>query len=137
MQEWFERMNREFADATRQWEGDVQSLPIGQSVPDVDIVDHDDEFVVAVDLPGFSADDVTARVTDQTLFVDAEWSSTATEEEENFLRRERQHRSQSRRVRLPQPVRPDDVEATMKNGVITLTIPKAMADSEGETIDID
>lgn len=136
MQEWIERMNREFADATRRWEGDFGGMPIGPSSPDVDLVEHEDEYVVAVDLPGFSADDVTARVTDQTLYVDAEWSSSAEESEENFIRRERHHRSQSRSIRLPQPVDADAVEATMNNGVLTLTVPKATPASEGRQIDI-
>jgi HSP20 family protein len=136
MQEWFERMNREFADATRQWEG-TEGLPMGRSSPDADLVEHDEEFVVTIDLPGFSPEDVTARVTDQTLFVDAEWSTEETDEEGEFVRRERQHRSQSRRIQLPQAVDTADVDATMKNGVLTLTIPKAIPDSEGQSIDIE
>lgn len=135
MQEWFERMNREFADATRRWE-ETDALPVGQSSPDADLVEHDDAFV-AIDLPGFSPEDVTVRVTDRTLFVDAEWSTEVTEGEGDVVRRERQYRSQSRRIQLPQAIEADGVDATMQNGVLTLTIPKAIPDSEGQTIDIE
>lgn len=136
MQEWIERMNREFADATRRWEGDFEGMSVGPSSPDIDLVEHEEEFVVTVDLPGFSPEDVTAKVADQTLHVDAEWETAEEETEENVLRQERRHRSQSRRIRLPQPVETEEVTASMNNGVLTLTIPKAMPTSEGHQIEI-
>jgi len=136
MQEWLDRLNREFADASRGLEGGFGGVPGGQG-PDVDVVDREEEFVVTVDLPGFAPEDVTARVADRTLSIDAEQTTESTADAERYLRRERQARSLSRRIRFPRPVEPDAVSATMNNGVLTITVPTAAPATEGTSIDIE
>ena len=56
--------------------------------------------------------------------------------DETYLRQERQHRSLQETVRIPERVREDDIEATMQNGVLTVTLPKAEPDDSGTSIDI-
>lgn len=138
LERFFERMSRQFDDASRRWEregpfsrwtSEMESLAI-------DLVEHDDEFVVTVDLPGFERDDVELRVTDHTLRIEAEHEEATEEEEEQYLRRERRHESTKRSIRLPGEVDKDSVQARMKNGVLTITLPKLEAE-ESRTIDIE
>jgi HSP20 family protein len=90
----------------------------------IDLVDREDEFVVTVDLPGFERDDVDIRVTDHTLRIEAEHEEVLDEEQERFIRHERHHESTERSVRLPGEVDKEAVAARMKNGVLTVTLPK-------------
>ena len=123
----FERMSHQFEEASQSW-GTGEALEPwtgGLETMAVDLAEHDDEYVASVDLPGFERDDIEVSVTDNTLRVAAEHEEAAEEEGEHYLRRERSHRSQERSIRLPGEVDPDAVEATMKHGVLTVTLPKA------------
>jgi HSP20 family protein len=102
----------------------------------IDLVDRDGEFVVTVDLPGFERDDVDIRVTDHTLRIEAEHEAVRDEEGERFIRHERRHKSTDRSVRLPGEVDKQGVAARMRNGVLTITLPKTEAE-EARKIEID
>src|SRR6056297_1810901 len=56
----FERMSRQFDDASYRWEsqGPLMAWPSGTDEMSIDLVDRDDELVVTVDLPGFERDDI-------------------------------------------------------------------------------
>lgn len=138
MDEWFERLNEQLEAVTRQW----SSGGIGPSGarPDVDLIDRGEEFVVTIDLPGYTKEAVTVELADDTLFVEAERSGveeTDTQGDETYVRMERSHESVSRSIRLPVPVDPDGANARMNNGVLTITIGKATAGAGGESIDIE
>ena len=131
----FERMGEQFEDASKQWEGLSPQTMTG-SQASIDVVDEGDEFAVAAELPGFGPDEVDLRVVDQTLYLDADRDEETSIEEGEFVHHERSHQSVSRRVRLPEPVDADDVTATLEQGLLTVTIPKAVPDSSGHSIDI-
>ncbi|WP_336036972.1 Hsp20/alpha crystallin family protein [Halobacterium yunchengense] len=122
----FERMSRQFDEPSRMWasDGPLERWRSEFEEMAVDVVEHDDEFVVAVDLPGFEKDDVDIRVTDHTLRIEAEREEEFAEEDAQYLRRERRHESMHRSVQLPDEVDTDGVNARMKNGVLTVTLPK-------------
>jgi HSP20 family protein len=102
----------------------------------IDLAERDDAFVVTVDLPGFERDEITVEVTDHTLRIGAEREETTEDDGEQYLRKERRHESARRSVRLPDEVDKDAVEAEMRHGVLTVTLPKIEAD-EARTIDIE
>lgn len=130
----FERMSRRFDDAPRMWESEG---PFGRWTAEaesmaIDLVDRDDEFVATVDLPGFERDDVDIQVTGRTLRIEAEREEILDEEAERFLRHERRHESTQRSIRLPEEVDKDGAKAQMKNGVVTVTLPKLEVEESRE-----
>ena len=96
--------------------------------PALDIVENDDAYIVQAALPGLSSDDITINVENDVLTLSAENSSEDTSEEvesnERYLLRERHYGSLRRSVRLPANVDAAKAEATVENGVLTLTLPK-------------
>lgn len=137
VESWFEQMSRQFEAAAQRWGSGFEPWSPEMESPPIDVVDADDEFVVAVDLPGFTADDVDVHITDRTLAIEAERDRESEASEGNYVRRERSHRSLSRRVRLPGDVDGDDVSASMDDGVLTVHIGKAHPSSSGRQIDIE
>lgn len=121
-----ERMSRQFDDAAHAWETDspLSRLGAGPASMAVDLVDHDDEFVATVDLPGFEREQVDVEVTDHTLRIAAESDESHEEHTEQYLRQERQRESVQRSLRLPAEVDTTSVTARMRNGVVTITLPK-------------
>ena len=138
LERFFDRMNRQFGDVSYRWEGDN---PFGRRSSEtgsmaVDVVDHDAEFVVTIDLPGFERDDVTIQVTDHALRIDARREEEVDEAEEQYIRHERRHESVQRSIRLPGAVDKENVSARMNNGVLTVTLPKTET-RDARTIDIE
>ncbi|MFB6081184.1 MAG: Hsp20/alpha crystallin family protein [Halanaeroarchaeum sp.] len=129
----FDRLNRQLETAADRWED--ESAFGGDFA--VDVEDAGDEFVVTVDLPGFEKDAVDVRVKDRTLTIEAD-RETASESDpdSNYIRRERHTQSVSRHVTLPETVDTDDVSATMKNGVLTVTLGK-LEGGGGRSIDVE
>lgn len=133
LERMFERMTEQFDETTDRWS---EGRTGGGSRPAVDVADHPTEVVVTATLPGFSRDEVELRVSDRTLRIEARHSEDTGEETEEYVRRERRRSSMSRSVRLPTDVDAAAASATLQNGVLTVTLPKAERD-DTQQIDID
>mgnify|MGYP000064842126 CR=1 FL=1 len=127
VEQFFERMARQFDDSSRSWGADGPLSRFGGEFAEMpaDVVEHDDEFVVSIDLPGYEKRDVDVRVSDHTLHVEADHEESVDETDERYLRRERRHESLRRSIKLPEEVDKEQVDARMNNGVLTITVPKA------------
>lgn len=90
----------------------------------LDVSEDDANVIVRASLPGFTKDDVNIEVHDGVLTIKAEHAEEREETGERFYRRERQFGSVSRRVALPSAVVEDDAHAELKDGVLTLRLPK-------------
>lgn len=127
----FDRMSDEIDSISRSWtagDGGSAAMPL-------DLVDRDDAFVVTADMPGFEIGDVSIRVSDHTLHIEADREERLDTESERVLRHERSHQMVQRDIRLPAEVDKDGVEAKMHNGVLTITLPK-VASAEARSIEI-
>jgi HSP20 family protein len=90
----------------------------------LDVIEREDEYVLRADVPGIKPDEVKIEVEDDRLTVSAEHEETDEEKKDNYVRRERHYGSFSRSIRLPQGVTADQVEATCKDGIVEVSIPK-------------
>jgi HSP20 family protein len=93
--------------------------------PALDIYQKPDEVVVEAALPGVKAEDVYIDITGDTLTIRGESRAEQEVKREDYLYQERRYGAFSRSVVLPSGVKSDKAEATMEDGVLTLTIPKA------------
>jgi len=117
------------------WDGDNFG-ELGLHSMSLDLAESDSTFVVTADIPGFNRNEIDVRANDETLFIDANREAATESDEETYLRRERERYSLSRSVRLPEPIDSDGIEASLQNGVLTMTIPKAAPDSEETHVEI-
>lgn len=136
LERMFDRMGRQFEEAVegRDGEGAMERWSRSREMP-MDIIEEDESFVVTVEVPGFEREDVEVSVTNRTLIVEAHRDETVETTDERFLRRERRHRSTSRTIELPEEVEEADVSATMKNGILTIELPKLEA-AERQSVEI-
>jgi len=70
-------------------------------VPAMDLVEHDDHFLLRADLPGLAEDDVNIELNDGSLTISGERKAEHKQEERGFYRLERQFGSFSRTLTLP------------------------------------
>jgi HSP20 family protein len=95
------------------------------AAPALDIYQTPSEIVVKATLPGVKSEDVTIDITGDTLTVKGEHKAEQEVKREDYLYQERRYGAFSRSVVLPNGLKSDKAEATMEDGVLTLTIPKA------------
>lgn len=76
-------------------------------------------------LPGLKPEDVSIDITGETLTIKGESKAEQEVKEKDYLYQERRYGAFSRSVVLPSGLKSDKAEATMEDGVLTLTMPKA------------
>jgi HSP20 family protein len=99
--------------------------------PKVDVRERDQEVDVVAELPGMDEDDVEVNVADGALIIRGEKESESEEEDEDYLLRERTFGYVERVVPLPENLELDKAEATFKNGLLTIRIPKQAGQQSG------
>lgn len=92
--------------------------------PAVDIHETPDRYVVTAEVPGMSRDDLDIRVHDGRITISGLRRERTTPCEQ-YHRVERGHGSFSRTFHLPIAVDSDRVTADLRDGVLTVTCPKA------------
>lgn len=95
----------------------------------IDLSEDEKSVFVRASLPGFRKDEIEAEVHDGVVSIKAAKVEEKETTDEKFYRRERRFGSVSRRVALPTVVDEQKVGAELKDGVLTLTLPKAKPDS--------
>jgi HSP20 family protein len=96
----------------------------GEWVPAVDISDTADKVMVKVEAPGMDAKNIQISLSGDILTIRGEKKAEKEEKDENFYLVERSYGSFARSLRLPAAVEADKVEASYKEGVLTITCPK-------------
>ena len=91
----------------------------------LDMYETDDDVVITTTMPGVRPEDVDISITGDILTIKGEMKQEAKNEKSNYLRQERRYGSFARTVQIPVPVQSDKADAKFKDGVLTLSIPKA------------
>ena len=86
----------------------------------LDLIDADVELIALVALPGASKDMIDLRVTEDSPYADAK----ASPREGRYLRQELNSISLKREIKLPAEVKPEQVRATFKDGILEVHLPK-------------
>jgi HSP20 family protein len=93
-------------------------------MPAVDVSETADKVTVKAEIPGMEAKDIEISMVGDTLTIKGEKKVEREEKDENYHMVERSYGSFSRAMKLPAVVEADKVEATYKNGVLTVVLPK-------------
>jgi len=95
--------------------------------PRLDIRESDQAITIDVELAGVNADDVEVEIDEDMLTIRGEKRLERENENEAQRVRERVYGVFTRSIQLPFAVKPDQLQATMNNGVLTITVPKSAA----------
>ncbi len=102
-----------------------------------DLRETPDAFIVEMDLPGLDKSDISIEVKDRVLSVSGQQRKVRKEKKgERILLQERSMSAFSRDIVLPKSVDVDKVEASYKDGVLTITLPKTEKDKAVRKVEI-
>ncbi len=127
-------MDRLFDEFRAEWESTflTQTRPLSDVIrqPLVDLADNGKEYVVTAELPGISKEDLNVEVTENRIEISSEKKSDETDTKEGYIRRERRYSSFHRSIPLPSEILPGKADAELKEGVLTVKLPKAKPDEK-------
>ncbi len=92
--------------------------------PPVDLYETTDRYVLIAELPGLTRDDIDIQVQDGTVTLQGRRRSAAVPCEQ-YHRVERGHGAFRRRFSVPVPIDTRGVSADLKEGILTVTLPKS------------
>lgn len=93
--------------------------------PRVDISEREDSFSVRAELAGLNRDDVKITMREGVLTIKGEKKEEAEHKDQNHHICERRYGKFIRSFRLPAPVSEKKIDASFKDGILNLTLPKA------------
>ena len=109
----------------------------GAALPRMDVVDKDGHFELTAELPGLAREDVRIELADDMLVISGEKRQDKDETKGSRKITERAYGSFMRTLDLPAGIRPEDIEASMDKGVLTVRLPKTvLAARETKRIEI-
>ncbi len=92
--------------------------------PPVDICERADSIQFKVELPGIPREDIEIEVSNGVLSIRGEKKTIEDEKGDTWHRREFRYGSFVRSFSLPSDMKSDEAEASFKDGVLSITIPK-------------
>jgi HSP20 family protein len=96
----------------------------GTFEPAVEIADTDDSIMVKAQVPGVSKENLHIDVMDDYLTLKGEMKEEKTTEEKRFHRKEFRYGAFARTIPLPTTIKAEAAAAQLKDGVLTITLPK-------------
>ena len=123
---WFGFNDQEFKDLEKKLYGHR-----AKNIMNTDIKESDTAYVMEIDLPGFTKDEVSAQLNNGYLIISAakqldknEADSEENAKKGNYIRRERYSGSCQRSFYVGENVKEEDISAKFEQGILTLTVPK-------------
>jgi HSP20 family protein len=98
------------------------------SYPAMNVWTDEDSAVVTAELPGVILENIEISVEDDTMTLRGTRQPDEEEEGATFHRRERRHGTFLRTLRLPFRVDAENVDATLKSGILNVVLPRAEED---------
>jgi len=143
MRPWrpFENLRREIDRVFEDFDGGLWRSPFGRSffdvqpfsqrepawaaTPAVDITESEKAYEITAELPGMDEKNIEVKFTDGVLTIKGEKQEAKEEKKKDYYLSERSYGSFQRSFQVPDGVVADKIEATFKNGVLTVTMPKS------------
>ncbi|NLX91376.1 MAG: Hsp20/alpha crystallin family protein [Firmicutes bacterium] len=109
----------------------------GGTLPRVNIYQTDKDVVLKAEIPGVAKEDLNIYVDDTLVRLSGQIRRDHEFKDENIFRSERYYGSFSRSVPLPAEVNPEEAKAQYRDGILSITLPKAQPERiRGRRIDI-
>jgi HSP20 family protein len=120
--DWLQQQINDLFDFPRFPE--MQGLFDRRISPAVDVVEHPDHFTVECDLPGIEQKDIDLSIASGVLTIKGEKKGERANEKAKVFRKETWEGSFQRTIALPATVDAEKVEATYRDGVLAIELPK-------------
>ena len=107
---------------------EARKLEKGAGLMKTDVIEKEDSYQLEAELPGFNKEDISIDLKNDTLTISASHNENKDEKDDNgrYIRRERRSSSYQRSFHV-EGLKPEDIIAQYRNGVLTVHLPKKEA----------
>ena len=105
-------------------------------IPSVDVVESKSNYEIHIAVPGIDKKDINLEVNDNTINVSGERKITNKEEDKNYRSIETQYGSFVRNFQIPSDVDVSKIDASYKDGILKVDLPKDVKKETKSTISI-
>ena len=113
------------------------SRSFGGFIPSVDVKESDKDFTIRAELPGVEEKDIEVTLTNDAVTIKGEKKEEKEDKGKNYYYMERSYGSFNRVIPLAVETEANKAQASFKNGVLNITIPKsASAKAKGTKVPI-
>jgi HSP20 family protein len=102
----------------------VSNFNTGITLPAVNVLDNDEEYIVEMAVPGLKKSDFDVSIDNQMLSISAELNTENEDSDENYTRREFGYSSFKRKFSLPETVETEKIKAKYEEGLLKVLLPK-------------
>ena len=103
----------------------------------IDVKEDDKEYMVEAELPGITKEDVDLAIDDGRLSISVNKEEVKEDKDDkNYIHRERRYTSMQRNVFLAD-ADSEGIKAKLKDGVLTVTVPKKVEEDHSKAIEIE
>jgi HSP20 family protein len=127
-----ERLNRLFEENPTRTGAQEPDSPMGTWAPAVDILEKEEALVLKAELPGIALEDVDLVLREDILTLRGERRFDREARQENYHCLERSYGPFSRSFRLPGGIDKEGIKATLKDGILEVTLPTLSKTSSKE-----
>jgi HSP20 family protein len=120
-----DRLRRHMDELYGAFSGGTLPMPSAGVFPLINVTEDNENYYVRAELPGIKSDELDIQVTKDGISISGERKIPVEGNGVKYHRREREAGKFSRLINLPGEVDVNKVEASRKNGVLKVTIPKA------------
>jgi HSP20 family protein len=120
----FDEMQRLFEEVSRVFPGFAPARDGYETFP-LDVAENDESYVVTAELPGIPQDKIDITIERNVLTIRGEKPEADRPEGWTVHRQERCFGPYQRSLVMPNDMNADKVQATFREGVLTVTVPKA------------
>ncbi len=92
--------------------------------PLADVIETEGEIIVKSDLPGIKKGDIDVTITEDSVEVTAQFREEYSEDEVDYIIRERSYGETRRFIKLPAKVKVKEASAKYENSILTIKLPK-------------
>jgi len=139
----FDRLRDEIDNTFDRWltrrpesgEAGVWPEMVSMGMPRIEMIEEENEYRVTAELPGLEKDDFNVELLGDRLVIKGEKKTTHEEKKHNYTFSELNYGAFSRSIPLPGEVAADKIEATYKNGILSLKLPKS-ENAQRKAIDV-
>ena len=97
----------------------------GEFLPALDLAETDNELIVKCEVPGLDPKDIDISLSDGMLTIKSEKKQDREEKKADYHLVERSYGAFARSIQLPKEVQSEKINASYKNGILKITLPKS------------
>ncbi|WP_028583807.1 Hsp20/alpha crystallin family protein [Desulfogranum mediterraneum] len=139
--EFNQLIDRFFSASRGVWFEQPFQLPLETTAllkPRIDLSAREREYILSLEIPGVKEEEVKINLSNNTMTITGEKRQEHEEKRGNYYRMERSYGSFQRILSLPEDVDQENIKASFKRGVLTVTMPRRrVSEASGKIIEIN